>query len=210
MKINFSKRTLILAGLINVAILVPGLNAVVTVNVNEVGSDVVVAWSGSWNMDTTSDKSNDFSNQSQNDLVNAVGNTAIRAISGDVDDYDVAITSAPSSSLKNTTAFNREFGTVAGDGMLWQMTTSSTPQIWVPDGYVSGTSFSGSLTIPSQTFASLDLNTGSYVWAWNWAASGNSDSLTLNVGAVPEPSTYATFLGLVGLVVALRRRKRAA
>jgi hypothetical protein len=206
---KFSKRTLILAGLINLMILVPGLNAVVTVNITEEGSDVVVAWSGSWNMDTALDKSNDFSNQTQNDLVNAVGNTAIRAISGDVDDYDVTITSEPSSSLKIGSAFNREFGTVSGDGMLWQMTPAATSQIWVPDGYVSGTSFSGTLTIPSQTFASLDLNTGSFVWTWDWAESGNSDSLTLNVGAVPEPSTYAAFLGLAGLALATIHRKRA-
>ena len=83
----------------------------------------------------------------------------------------------------------------------------------VPDGYTSGSFLSGTATFAGETFASLGLTQGTYIWSWG--TGGNADSLTLNIGqtaTIPEPSTCVGLisLGLVGAGVQRRRRNRAA
>ncbi|MEP2774750.1 MAG: PEP-CTERM sorting domain-containing protein [Luteolibacter sp.] len=69
-------------------------------------------------------------------------------------------------------------------------------------GYVSGTFLSGSMTYSGDTFATLGINMGTYVWTWG--SGGDADSLTLNI--VPEPSS--ALLSLVGIAaIGLRRRR---
>jgi hypothetical protein len=48
----------------------------------------------------------------------------------------------------------------------------------IPSGYTSNTIISGSATYAGQTFTSMGLTTGSYVWYWN----SGSNSLTMNIG----------------------------
>jgi hypothetical protein len=78
--------------------------------------------------------------------------------------------------------------------------------LFVPASYVSGTALSGSATFDGQTFATLGLTPGTYVYKWS------SDSLTVKIGTasgvIPEPSTWAMMLlGFVSLgCIALRRR----
>ncbi|MEO0793669.1 MAG: PEP-CTERM sorting domain-containing protein [Verrucomicrobiota bacterium] len=86
-------------------------------------------------------------------------------------------------------------------------------EIIVPAGYASGFPIAAaSSTYIGQTFASLGMTPGSYVWTWGVGPS--ADSVTLNVGplavAIPEPSTYIAIAGILGLgaFVAIRRRKR--
>jgi MYXO-CTERM domain-containing protein len=68
---------------------------------------------------------------------------------------------------------------------------------------------SGTATWDNQTIAGLTLIPGSYTWSWG--SDGTADSFTVNiVGAAvtPEPSAFILGgLGLVGLLVAARRRK---
>jgi hypothetical protein len=82
---------------------------------------------------------------------------------------------------------------------------SSGMSILVPLGYVSGDPLSASAIYLSQSFASMGLVEGTYVYTWGFGES--ADSLTVNVGAVPEP-TIAGLLALGGGVLALRSRKR--
>jgi hypothetical protein len=83
---------------------------------------------------------------------------------------------------------------------------SSSAGFEIPHGYVSGTSISDSVTWNSTTIAGLGLTPGTYVYSWGSGPS--ADTLTLNVGATPEPGSMA-LLALGGLGLALRRwRKR--
>jgi hypothetical protein len=79
--------------------------------------------------------------------------------------------------------------------------------IVVPAGYVSG-SLSGTATYSNQTFASLGLAPGTYVWTWG--AGADADSLTLRIGpaaAAPEPASMMLLAAaLAGLGAVLRTR----
>ena len=87
----------------------------------------------------------------------------------------------------------------AGDLFGFRQTTG----IAVPLNYVSGDPLSGSATYSGQSFASLGMDMGSYMWTWG--SNSTADSLTLNV--VPEPSTVLLLsLGLVGVGACTRRR----
>jgi hypothetical protein len=50
----------------------------------------------------------------------------------------------------------------------------------VPDGYVSGTTISGSTTYANQTIAGMGLSGGTYVWAWGSAP--NTSTLVMTIG----------------------------
>ena len=76
--------------------------------------------------------------------------------------------------------------------------TAST-DLYVPDGYVSGSPLSDTATYDSQTFSSLGATPGTYEWTWG---TGPNQNFTLVIGAaaVPEPSTWAMMLlGFAGL-----------
>ncbi|NCY23152.1 PEP-CTERM sorting domain-containing protein [bacterium] len=70
----------------------------------------------------------------------------------------------------------------------------------IDQSYVLGAPVTGTLTWNNQTFSSMGVAAGSYVWGWS------SDSITLNV--VPEPSSFSLVaLGLGGVIAWNRRRK---
>ena len=76
--------------------------------------------------------------------------------------------------------------------------------IQVPAGYVSGTPLAGSSTFDNTTIAGLGLTPGTYTYTWS------SDSLTVVVASVPEPSSLAMagMAAAAGLIAARRRRSR--
>ena len=167
------------------------LTAAVTINLQEVGSDVLVEASGT--LDTSG-------------LNLAFGNTggaawnvypqsgAFRAgAPGNLDLYD-GITSPGGSfgSGSFTTATTR-----TGDSIY-----VSTGYIGLPLNYTSGATLTASNVFTDASFSSLGLTAGTYTWSWS------SDSITLNISAVPEPSTYALIAGGLILSFAVWRRRR--
>ena len=81
--------------------------------------------------------------------------------------------------------------------------------LYVPQGYVSGTALTDSATFSNATFASLGFTPGMYTYTWGTGA--NADSLTVT-SVVPEPSTWVLLglgAGLLGLTMR-RRRTNAA
>ena len=173
------------------------------VNADEVASDVVMSFAGSFDLSATLGFDDDRA---------AFGGrydatSFFRLVYGNspTDDYDLNFTSAPAvADVGNGSALT---AIQSGDAFLFEWTgpLGAFNQIWVPDGYVSNNPLSGSMTFQNQTLAGLGLNAGGYTWEWE--NQGNSDFLTFNVNAsdVPVPSTLALFgLGLLGL--RLRRK----
>jgi hypothetical protein len=72
--------------------------------------------------------------------------------------------------------------------------TFSPPTILVPHGYVSGTSLSGSSTYVGQTFATLGLTQGTYLYTWGSGPSADSLTVTIGTAAIPESGTWAMIM----------------
>jgi hypothetical protein len=79
-------------------------------------------------------------------------------------------------------------------------------ELFVPAGYVSGSSLSISDAWDNRNFGNLGVTPGTYVWTWG--SGPNADSFTLQIGAVPEPASLPLLaLGLAGLGLVLRVRR---
>jgi hypothetical protein len=76
----------------------------------------------------------------------------------------------------------------------------------LPDGYMSGNPLSATDTFAGQSFASLGLTPGTYLWTWG--SGGSADSLTIQIGAVPEPSSIVILGTAIVVTAAAKRRKR--
>jgi hypothetical protein len=81
---------------------------------------------------------------------------------------------------------------------------TGTDALLVPPGYVSGDTLGASTsTFVGQSFASMGITEGSYVWSWG--AGGRDESLTLNI--VPAPATAGLF-GLAAFGFGFSRRRK--
>ena len=81
----------------------------------------------------------------------------------------------------------------------------------VPLGYASGTSLGTSTdTWDSNTFASLGVTPGTYVWTWGSGADADSFTLQIGPAAVAEPGSLALLgAAIVGFGLIRRRRAKA-
>jgi VPDSG-CTERM motif len=84
-----------------------------------------------------------------------------------------------------------------------------TGNIDVPQGYVSDTPLSDSMTFNNATFASLFVTPGTYIWTWG---TGGSRNFTLQIGSVgvpgvPDGGSTVFLLGCALLGLTVLRRK---
>jgi hypothetical protein len=83
--------------------------------------------------------------------------------------------------------------------------TAFNGRLFLPAQYVSGSPLSNTTTFANQSFASLALTPGTYTYTWG--TGGNTDSLTINIPAVPEPVSIGLLgIGAVALLVLRPRR----
>lgn len=185
--------TIGVAAVIFLAIAAPSRAAFVF-SLTEVGSDVQITGSGSLNLSaltvgSAGPSSPAFTVPSEA-FLSAGGGQAAGSFSGITGPASFGV--GPFSGFAGVTAGQP----VAIDG--------SRGTIQVPFSYVSDAALTNSATFQNQTFASLGLSPGSYVYTWG--SGGSADSLTINI--VPEPSTLVlSIVGLVGALVLLKRRK---
>ncbi len=170
--------------------------AAFTYTVLEQGADVVATGSGRINLAGLS-------------LFNAsAGLTGISAASGYIGiAYD----------LDNYRGFSGPSGFGSGGDVFASSTTGdsialavSEGNLGVPPGYRSTNNapLSNSMTFTGQSFASMGLTPGTYVWTWG--SGDNADSFTVQIGplaTVPEPASALLIgAGLLGLAATRRRR----
>ena len=196
-----------------VAVLMLGLagraEAGVTIDFEEVGPDVVVTGSGSLDLAGLTFISSGYvliGTNPGDGIVSLGGFTPNLPPDYGNGDYYQAGTRAAGFGLAGGGALP-----TTGSGDIFGF-EAYYPAVIVPQGYISGTSLSATNTYANETFSSLDLTPGTYVYTLP------NDTITVQIGpadvpttATPEPSTLAgaALAGLVGLAIARRRRQAA-
>jgi hypothetical protein len=191
---------LALTGLTLAAAVPAGADAAVIINIVQSGSDVVTSFSGSINMATLG--------VIQTNVVNGVGFrsktffyggatngyvTAYRGFSGPTSIGSVTQFFAPTSTWGSQFAINGNYGGVG---------------IFLDPNYVSNAALAGGSLFAGKSLASLGLSVGEFAYT------SANDTITVRTSiapsAVPEPATWAMFIGGFGIVGgALRRRSQA-
>ncbi len=167
----------------------------VTINVTEVGSDVVFTTTGS--LDLTGATFVNAGIGYQDGLIPGGSNWYIASGAGSgADTY--ALTSVDLPFGTSTTFFDTP-SSVSGDDFLIWGASGGTPQVGVTVGYVSGSAINSEMVFAFSTIAGFTLIPGTY----NFAIP--SDTITLNI--VPAPAAALPLLGLAGFIGTRRRRK---
>ena len=103
--------------------------------------------------------------------------------------------------------YSADSGTGNYMGIAGDFSSLGDHVLLVPFNYVSGAPLAGTSTFNNQTFVTLGIIPGTYVYTWGSGA--NADSLTIN--AVPEPSIWALLgvgAGVLGVSVLRRLQVR--
>ncbi len=170
-------------------------DAAVTVIFNQSGADVVATTSGSLNLTGL----NYLATGST--TVGVRGDGAAFGTGGNLDIYG-PIASGP---FAFGTGYVIDASSFSGDAFYIYRLNNV---VGVKAGYVSGSAISATTTFLGQTFDSMGLTVGNYVFGVG------QDIVTIEIGtaapAVPEPASWALMIGGFALAgVALRRRRIA-
>ena len=199
---NFLKRTKFLAAV--AAFLPSAATAAITVNINQTGSNVVATASGSLDLTGLTILASNFGLAGGGESI--AGSFAYIGLGSDAGFLTgftglTGPTQFGSGGLVNSSTFAGTSFAINGSGF-------GDTVVFLPIGYTSGSGISSTATWLGQSFASLGITAGQYVYA------SQNDTVTINIGpvngAVPEPSTWAMMLlgfGAVGMAVR-RGRKR--
>jgi len=141
-----------------------------TVNITQQGPDVVWSGSGSFNLAalTSAGSSTIAAGFQAGQAIWAIGpNVPVDTYSGTI----TYPTTFGAGGVGVTATSGSTFGVLpGGSGRL----------LYVPSGYVSNTTISGSATYASQTIAGMGLTSGTYTWSWG--SGGNTSTLVMTIG----------------------------
>jgi hypothetical protein len=171
----------------------------IALTLSEVGPDVLATASGSIDLDdlTFAGGGPTFSI-----VIPALGTAVVGASGGFFDEYSGV--SGPASFGPGAITF-----ATAGTGDFVGVQAVNN-YLFVPDGYVSDAPLSGTATYAGQTFATLGLTPGTYVYTYG--AAEDAGTITVNIGEVvsaPEPTSLLLFgPGALGVIARMWRRKQ--
>jgi hypothetical protein len=151
-----------------------------TVNVSQVGPNVVWSGSGSFNLtDLTL-------NQNLPGVTGGYNKSFAQFVVGSSSPVNATTYSGSS-----FTTFPANFGSGSGTppssssgsifGVVQTSGTGGPREVLVPQGYTSGTEISGSMTYNSQTIAGMGLTPGTYTWSWG--TGGNTSTIVMTISS---------------------------
>ncbi len=171
-------------------------NANVTINVTEVGGDVVFTTRGS--LDLTGATFLSGIGYIDGFIPGGSNWYLASGAGGDVDNYAMTSFAGAFGSSGN---FFSSPSSVSGDDFFIWGNGGNTEQIGVPVGYISGSAISSGMVFADATIAGFTMIPGTYIY------NIPNDTITLNIAAVPEPETYAMLLAGLGLLGFMARRR---
>ena len=169
-----------------------------TITLQQVGSNVVATGSGAFNLTGLT-----FSGSgpaAESGIIPSLGFIAINAGSVDADVYVgfTGPTSFGSGGLSLSNSFSGDF---------FALEEGNDAFLALPQGYVSGSALSNSMTFNSATFASLGLTPGTHVWSWGTGLPNQNFTLIIGGAGVPDGGSTVSLLGFGFLGLAALRRK---
>ncbi len=184
-------------------------NAAILLQVEQLGNDVVITGSGSANTTALTNEGID------NTWTNVLTDNQIAAGADAFSNGQVTLWSGimgPASFGSDPTfSQNPDNGSSSLFGIVASNLTPS-PQIFLPQDYISGASLTGTSTFLSSSLSSLGFAPGS-TFTWSWGSGGSADSLVLKVLSA-SPAQVPAPLPIAGASLAfaqsrlLRRRLR--
>jgi hypothetical protein len=185
----------------SITVVATAADATVTLNISQVGPDVVASASGSLNLTGLTEY------ESSTAIAEAINPSVAFSEVGDgsqrVNGFVGLISSPSNFGAANSTIFS---SSISGDPFA---VYGASGLVWLPDGYASGGPIAATATWSGQSIASLGLAPGAYTFI------APGDSLIVKIepapGAVPEPATWAMMLlGLGAIGLSMRSRRRPA
>lgn len=185
-------------------------HAGVTIHITDAGPDVVVTASGTLNLSDLTASIGSFlaTGPGMVDYGGALGSSQGLLMGDPTSAY--TLRSGPTFSGPAYPFFGAErsaqtqlaFSTATGDLLSLGFSESSTGTrvgIGVSNSYVSGASLSSTGTWTGLELSRLGVAADSS-YTWTWGSGATADFLTIQVAAIPEPSTYALMIAGLGLV----------
>lgn len=175
-------------------------HATVRVTIEEVGSDVVVSHTGTIDL-AAATSSSPLTSAIQSGVYGPTYPLIVSGGLGNVDanQYDVDITAFPDSMIAGVGFSNADSGTGGLFGISQQ-----DGSIYLPNGYVSGATITGTSTFNETTIADIGLTEGAF--KATFSNGSNTENILYTVG-VPESSQFALILSLMTLGACLSRRR---
>lgn len=184
-------------------------HAALLLQVEQLGNDVVITGSGSANTAALTNEGID------NTWTNVLTDNQIAAGPDAFGDGQVTLWSGimgPASFGSDPTFSQNPDSGIGGLFGIVASNLTPSPQLFLPQGYVSGASLNGSSTFLNSSLTSLGFAPGSTL-TWTWGSGGSVDSLVLNVLST-SPAQVPAPLPIAGASLAfaqsrvLRRRLR--
>jgi hypothetical protein len=184
------------------------LDAQLAINIQESGKDTILTWSGSLN---TANATTNADNAFETDE-NACNMGAMLATSATLCYFKTSgiffnawvMTQTVSNFGTGSIAVATTGTATSGYGFMLQ---GYDDYFALSTDYTSGSLLSGSLTWSNATIDSLGLTPGTYTFAVGNKGSDETITLTIASASVPEPSVYASALGLAAFGLAVTGRK---